>query len=165
MRAHGLLAPRRLGPPNGDPAHAGTITTRPDEMWGTDATASTPSRTAGAGSSGPSITRSTRSWAGIRPRSAIGGLRWSRSARACATLSAPSARRSRAACACGVIGAAVHRRRLDQRSEVARHHDLAVVRRRAGVEQRGGTLHADAEGAVPLPAPLHVAGRGADDHQ
>ena len=39
MRVHGLLAPRRLGPPNGDPAHAGTITTRrPDEMWGTDAT-------------------------------------------------------------------------------------------------------------------------------
>src|SRR5215470_3881937 len=39
MRGHHLLAPRRLGPPNGDPAHAGTITTtRPDEMWGTDAT-------------------------------------------------------------------------------------------------------------------------------
>src|SRR5262249_22500108 len=39
MRIHHLLAPRRLGPPNGDPAHAGTITTtRPDEMWGTDAT-------------------------------------------------------------------------------------------------------------------------------
>ncbi|HXH05152.1 MAG TPA: IS3 family transposase, partial [Vicinamibacterales bacterium] len=39
LRAHGLLAPRHLGPPNGDPAHAGTITTdRPDEMWGTDAT-------------------------------------------------------------------------------------------------------------------------------
>jgi putative transposase len=36
---HGLLAPRRLGPPNGDPAHAGTITTnRPDVRWGTDAT-------------------------------------------------------------------------------------------------------------------------------
>jgi hypothetical protein len=32
MRVHHLLAPRRLGPPNGDPAHAGTITTtRPDE--------------------------------------------------------------------------------------------------------------------------------------
>jgi hypothetical protein len=31
--------PRRLGPPNGDPAHGGTIiTTHPDEMWGTDAT-------------------------------------------------------------------------------------------------------------------------------
>lgn len=39
MRQHHLLAPRRLGPPHGDPAHTGTIiTTRPDEMWGTDAT-------------------------------------------------------------------------------------------------------------------------------
>lgn len=39
MRQHGLLAPRRLGPPNGNPAHEGTITTtRPDVMWGTDAT-------------------------------------------------------------------------------------------------------------------------------
>jgi putative transposase len=39
MREHQLLAPRRLGPPNGDPAHGGTIiTTHPDEMWGTDAT-------------------------------------------------------------------------------------------------------------------------------
>ena len=39
MRVHGLLAPRRLGPPNGNPAHDGTIITeRPDEMWGTDAT-------------------------------------------------------------------------------------------------------------------------------
>ncbi len=39
MRQQQLLAPRRLGPPNGDPAHAGTIiTTRPNEMWGTDAT-------------------------------------------------------------------------------------------------------------------------------
>src|SRR5947209_2333657 len=36
---HGLLAPRRLGPPNGNPADDGTITTdRPDVMWGTDAT-------------------------------------------------------------------------------------------------------------------------------
>src|SRR5262252_8803348 len=39
MRAHGLLAPRRRGPPNGNPAHDGTIITdRPDVMWGTDAT-------------------------------------------------------------------------------------------------------------------------------
>jgi putative transposase len=39
MRVHQLLAPRRLGPPNGDPAHASTIITmRPNEMWGTDAT-------------------------------------------------------------------------------------------------------------------------------
>lgn len=39
MRIHGLLAPRRLGPPNGNPAHDGTIVmNRPDAMWGTDAT-------------------------------------------------------------------------------------------------------------------------------
>ncbi len=39
MRDAHLLAPRRLGPPNGNPAHDGTIITeRPDEMWGTDAT-------------------------------------------------------------------------------------------------------------------------------
>jgi putative transposase len=39
MRQHHLLAPRRLGPPNGNPAHDGTIITdRPDVMWGTDAT-------------------------------------------------------------------------------------------------------------------------------
>ena len=39
MRVNGLLAPRRLGPPNGNPAHDGTIITdRPDVMWGTDGT-------------------------------------------------------------------------------------------------------------------------------
>ncbi len=39
MRQHKLLAPRRLGPPNGNPAHDGTIVTDgPDVMWGTDAT-------------------------------------------------------------------------------------------------------------------------------
>lgn len=39
MRQHSLLAPRRLGPPNGNPAHDGRITTdRPNVMWGTDAT-------------------------------------------------------------------------------------------------------------------------------
>jgi len=39
MRANALLAPRRLGPPNGNPAHDGTlITDRPDVMWGTDST-------------------------------------------------------------------------------------------------------------------------------
>jgi putative transposase len=39
LRQHQLLAPRRLGPPNGNPAHDGRIITdRPDLMWGTDAT-------------------------------------------------------------------------------------------------------------------------------
>jgi len=39
MGEHRLLAPSRPRHEHGDPAHAGTIvTTRPDEMWGTDAT-------------------------------------------------------------------------------------------------------------------------------
>jgi hypothetical protein len=39
MPTHRLVAPRQLGPPNGNPAHDGTIiTTRQDETWGTDAT-------------------------------------------------------------------------------------------------------------------------------
>src|SRR5712691_10127691 len=63
------------------------------------------------------------------------------------------------------LGAAIHRRRLDQRGEVARSYHHAVVCRRAAVQRRGGTVHADAEGAMPLPAPLHVAIRSAKDHQ
>ena len=39
MREAGLLAPTRAGSPHGPRAHDGTIvTTRPDEVWGTDAT-------------------------------------------------------------------------------------------------------------------------------
>ncbi|RMH35613.1 MAG: IS3 family transposase [Nitrospirae bacterium] len=39
MRTHGLLAPRRMGPPNGNPSHDGTIIMdRSYVMWGTDAT-------------------------------------------------------------------------------------------------------------------------------
>jgi putative transposase len=39
MRAHGLLAPGRVGRPHGPRAHDGTIRTeRVDEMWGTDLT-------------------------------------------------------------------------------------------------------------------------------
>ena len=39
LRQPDRLAPRRLGPPNGNPAHDGTILTdRPDVLWGTDAT-------------------------------------------------------------------------------------------------------------------------------
>ena len=40
MRAAGLLAPTRVGCRRGPQNHDGTITTdRPDELWGTDATA------------------------------------------------------------------------------------------------------------------------------
>jgi transposase InsO family protein len=39
MRDNGLLAPTRIGHRHGDRSHSGTITTtRPDELWGTDAT-------------------------------------------------------------------------------------------------------------------------------
>src|SRR4030095_14368565 len=39
MRQHHLLGPRRVGAAHGGPADRGTsTTTRPDEMWGTDAT-------------------------------------------------------------------------------------------------------------------------------
>ena len=40
MREHGLQAPHRVGRPRGPAAHDGTIITeRPNEMWGTDMTA------------------------------------------------------------------------------------------------------------------------------
>jgi len=47
MRQHGLLAPQRAGRPHGPKAHDRTITTdRPDEMWGTDITATVTSENA-----------------------------------------------------------------------------------------------------------------------
>src|SRR5438552_8319658 len=51
MRQHQLLAPRRLGPPNGDPAHLGTITTTRTRCGAPTRRGFTRRRTAGAGSS------------------------------------------------------------------------------------------------------------------
>src|SRR4030095_12313839 len=56
--------------------------------------ASTPRRTGGAGSSGPSITAWTSSWAGTRRRSVIAGPRSSPCATSCARCSAVSRRKS-----------------------------------------------------------------------
>ncbi len=54
MRQHGVLAPRRLGPPNGNPVHDGTIITdRADVMWARMRRGSMRSRMGGAGSLGP----------------------------------------------------------------------------------------------------------------
>jgi putative transposase len=98
MRTAGLLAPRRLGPPNGDPAHAGTIiTTRPDEMWGTDATRFYTERDGWCWFFGAidhhldelvgwHVAKLGDRWAALEP-----------SARACTTPSAGSARTSRGA--------------------------------------------------------------------
>ena len=105
MRAHSLLAPRRLGPPNGDPAHAGTITaTRPDEMWGTDATRFYTEQDGWCWFFG-AIDHAVDEIVGWH--TAKIGDRWAALEpirQVCATPSVPSAGRSRAACACGVTG-------------------------------------------------------------
>src|SRR6266850_8546044 len=43
--------------------------------------------------------------------------------------------------------------------------DLAILRRRAGVQRRHRALHADAEGAVPLSPSVPDARRGAAAHR
>ena len=106
MRLNGLLAPRRLGPPNGNPAHDGTIITdRPDVMWGTDGTRFYTEEDGCAGSSGPSTTISRKWSAPMSRRRAIAGRRSSPSAKVSATCSADSARTSRAAWRSGATGA------------------------------------------------------------
>src|SRR5262249_56193274 len=50
------------------------------------------------------------------------------------------------------LGGGVRRRRLDQRGEVARVYDLAVVRQRTRVQRDRRALHADAQRAVHLLA-------------
>ena len=82
---------------------------------------STPSRTAGAGSSERSITTATTSSAGTWRSSAIAGPRLNPFARACASLRGLRQRRRARAPHALRLGPAVHRRRLDQRGEVARH--------------------------------------------
>jgi putative transposase len=115
MRQHGLLAPRRLGPPNGDPAHAGTIIAdRPDVMCGTDTTRFYTEREGwcwffGAIDHGIDellgwhVATLADRWAALEPnrqgvRHAFGAYRKGRGPGACGPLR---------------LGAAVHRRRLD----------------------------------------------------
>jgi hypothetical protein len=89
---HQLLAPRRLGPPNGDPTHAGTITTtRPDEMWGTDATRFYTEVDGWCWFFGAIDHNSDDIVGWHTPSSAIGGRPRNRRGRACATPSAGSA--------------------------------------------------------------------------
>src|SRR5262249_52201829 len=63
------------------------------------------------------------------------------------------------------LGPAVHRRCVDQRSEVVGDDDHAVVRRRAGVQWRHRAVHAHAEGAVSLSPSLPESLRGASHHR
>jgi len=111
MRAHGLLAPRRLGPPNGNPAHDGTIITdRPDMMRGTDATRFYTERE-GWGWFFGAIDHHLDEVVGWH--TAKVGDRWA-AAKASATPLAGSARTWRGAWPFAATGAAIHRRRLDQ---------------------------------------------------
>ena len=167
MRAHGLLAPRRLGPPNGNPAHDGTITTeRPDVMWGTDGTRFYTEQDGWCWFFGAidhhldevvgwHVAKLGDRWAALEPirqgvRHAFGrfGKDVARG------LGAPVR-----------LGPAVHRRRVDQRGEVAGVHDLAVVRRGTGVQRGRGALHAHAQGAVHLPASVPRPRGGAPGHR
>ena len=90
MRQHGLLAPRRLGPSNGNPAHDGTIITdRPDVMWGTDATRVYTEREGWCWFFG-TLDHYTDEVVGWHVASgAIAGLRSSRSGKACGTPTGP----------------------------------------------------------------------------
>jgi len=75
-----LLVPSRPRHEHGDPAHAGTIvTTRPDEMWGTDATRFYTEREGWCWFFGAVDHYTTEVMGGTSPRSATGGRRWSRS--------------------------------------------------------------------------------------
>src|SRR5262245_61569084 len=133
MRVHHLLAPRRLGPPNGDPAHAGTITTtRPDEMWGTDATRFYTEAEGWCWFFGAidhcvdelvgwHTAKIGDRWAALEPLRQGGAAR---------VRPLCEGRRPRPADPMR-LGSAVHRRCVDQRGEVGGDDDHAVVRRRA----------------------------------
>jgi hypothetical protein len=166
MRAHGLLAPRRLGPPNGNPAHDGTIITdRPDVMWGTDATRFYTERDGWCWFFGAidhhldevvgwHTAKLGDRWAALEPiRQGVRHAFAIRQGRGAGL--GPEVR----------LGPAVHRRCLDQRGEVAGVHDLALVRRRARVQWRRRALHAHPQGAMYLLAPVPQLGGGAADHR
>jgi hypothetical protein len=150
MRTHGLLAPRRLGPPNGNPAHDGTITTdRPDVMWGTDATRFYTERDGWCWFFGAidhhldevvgwHTAKLGERWAALEPiRQGVPPCLRAVRQRGGAGLGDPVR-----------LGPAVHCRRLDQRGEMAGVHDLAVVRRRTRVQRGRRAFHAHAQGAV-----------------
>ena len=166
MRQHGLLAPRRLGPPNGDPAHAGTIVTdRPDVMWGTDATRFSTEREGLVlvlRGDRPLHRRAAR-LARCQARRPLGGTGADPPGRP------PRVRRLRERPRPGAappvrLGPPVHRRCVDQRSPLARDHDLAVVRGRARVQRGDRAVQPHAEGAVRVSPSLREPGAGAGDH-
>jgi hypothetical protein len=159
MRQPGLLAPHLLKPPNGDPAHAGRIITvvkRLDALLlqaggvvlvlrghrPRDRRAPGLARDEGRGIAGPRRRRSAKGY--------IAG-------------SATSERRLPGALAirCDWV---VHRGRLDQRSEAARHHESVVnispLRRRSS---RGWPSAADVICQTRTPPPQEPSGADATE--
>jgi putative transposase len=162
MQRHGLLAPRRFGHPNRDPAHAGTLVTdHPNVMWGTAATRFYTAQDGwcwfcGAIDHGTDelvgwlATKIGDLWAALDPLRQ--GVRY-----AFGAFAKDCARGLTLLCGWGPQD---HGRCLDRGSPVARRDDLAVVRGRTRVQRGDRALHADAEGAVPLAASAHQSGGG-----
>ena len=157
MRENGLLAPVRRGKhPRGDRSHSGRITTDvPNELWGTDATRCYTKEDGWCwffvavdhcvtDVVGWHVAKKGDRWAALEPirqgvRTHMDGLRAQDRSGA-----RPTAR----------LGPSVHRPSVPRRAGLARDPLDGLVRRRAGVQRRRGTLHADAEGRVPVPPRL-----------
>ena len=156
MRVHGLLAPSRAGHPHGDPAHPGRITTdRPDELWGTDATCFWTARDGwcwffGAIDHG---TDEARGVEGDEAGRSVGRPGTDPPGRAVRVRWVPQGHCARADDS-QRLGSAVHRARVRRGVAVAGDSALPVVRRRAAMQRGDRALHADAEGAMPVAAPL-----------
>ncbi len=106
MRAAQLLAPNRARRAPQPTAHEGQIiTSRPNEMWGTDATSAWTLEGVGTISSPSTIAPASAS--GFMPPDGARVLRpWNPSARVCVSSSAAMTPRSLPACACGTTMAA-----------------------------------------------------------
>jgi hypothetical protein len=165
MRIHQLLAPRRLGLPNGDPSHPGTIiTTRPDELWGTDATRFCTEEDGWCWFFGGidhcvdelvgwQTAKIGDRWAALEPLRQ--GVR-----HAFGRFAKDVARGLRIRCDWGpqcIADAWINEVKW------LGDDDHGVVCRRAGVQWRHRAVHAHAQGAVPPPLP--DSRRGAADHR
>ncbi len=161
MRATGLLAPSRVGPPRGPATHDGTIVTdRPDEVWGTDATSCVTLRE-GTATIFVAVDHCTAECVGIHAANpgtrfeALEPLR--QGVRAVFGTYA-------AGCAAGLRlrhdhGSQVPERPLSSRAAVPGHRIESGLRPGSGGQRLRGALHPDAQGTTALgPALRHRRG-------
>ena len=154
MRAAGLLAPTRVGRRRGPQNHDGTITTdRPDELWGTDATACLTTREGQR----HGLHRRRPLHAAVRrhprgsPRHALRGARAAPPGAAGAPRRLRAGRRRRAQPA-PRPRQPVPQRPLPGRAALPRHPLEPVVRGRTRGQRLRRALHPHAQGTRP-PAP------------